>query len=205
MERIVILGNGGHAASLVDTLERQNRYTVAGYVVNDGADGSGGKYPVLGDDHCLEKLFQSGIRYAAVGIGYLGRSHLRKELWNRLKKIGYTLPVICDPTAILAANAGIAEGSFIGKGAIVNVNALIGQMCIINTGAIIEHDCRVEDFSHVSVGSVLCGGVCVGSSSFIGANATVIQGRIIGNECIIGAGMTIKKDVEDGRIISEKD
>lgn len=198
MEKIIILGKGGHAASLVDIIERENKYEIAGYVVNDEQETSTGKYPVLGNDECLEKLFQSGVKNAAVGIGYLGKSDLREKLWEKLKKIGYVLPVICDPSVIMAQDVSIGEGSFIGKGVIINTNVLIGRMCIINTGAIIEHDCSVGDFSHVSVGSVLCGSVQIGKSSFIGANATVIQGRAIGNKCIVGAGMTIRENVEDG-------
>lgn len=205
MEKIVILGKGGHAASLVDILERQGRYDIAGYVVNDEQDTTTGKYPVIGNDECLEEIYRSGIENAAVGIGYMGKSNLRQELRDKLKKIGYMLPVICDPTAILAQNVGIGEGTFIGKGAIINANALIGSMCIINTGAIIEHDCRVGDFSHISVGSVMCGGVQVGCSSFVGANATVIQECTIGNNCIVGAGVTIRKNVEDDHIVCNRE
>lgn len=205
MEKIVILGKGGHAASLVDALERQNQYEIAGYIVNDGQKTEDDKYPVLGDDTCLEQIFQSGIHNVAIGIGFLGKSDLREKLWTTLKKIGFTLPVICDPSAILAQNVCIGEGSFIGKGAILNTNASIGSMCIINTGAIIEHDCKVGDFSHVSVGSVLCGSVQVGGSTFVGANATVIQGKIIGNHCIVAAGMTIRKNVEDNSVVFSRE
>ena len=35
MEKIIILGMGGHAESLADVLERQQEYEIAGYVVND--------------------------------------------------------------------------------------------------------------------------------------------------------------------------
>ncbi len=35
MEKIVILGNGGHAKSLIDAIERQRQYEIAGYVVNE--------------------------------------------------------------------------------------------------------------------------------------------------------------------------
>lgn len=35
MEKIIILGMGGHAESLADVLERQQKYEIAGYVVND--------------------------------------------------------------------------------------------------------------------------------------------------------------------------
>lgn len=198
MEKIVILGNGGHAKSLVDIIEREKRYEIAGYVVNENdPDMSDAKYSRLGGDAQLRQIFQSGVKNAAVGVGYMGNSGLREKLWAQLKQIGFFLPVICDPSAVLAGDAGIGEGSFIGKGSIVNANASVGKMCIINTGAIIEHDCEVEDFSHISVGSVLCGNVRVGAASFVGANATVIQGISIGRGCVIGAGTTIRKNLKD--------
>ncbi|MCM1326538.1 MAG: acetyltransferase [Bacteroidales bacterium] len=200
MDKIIILGNGGHAASIVDALERQNQYEIAGYIVGDGQGTGDDKYPVLGNDDCLEKIFREGIHNAAVGIGFMGKSDLRERLWATLKQIGFTLPVICDPSAILAKNACIGEGSFIGKRAVLNANVSVGKMGIINTGAIIEHDCKVGDFSHVSVGSVLCGNVQIGQSTFVGANATVIQGKVIGNRCIVAAGMTIRKNVEDDSV-----
>lgn len=202
MDKIIILGKGGHAESLADIVERENKYEIAGYVVNDiGQQSENEKYSVIGSDMDLERIFQSGIRNAALGIGYLGKSDLREKLWNKLKAIGYSLPVICDPSAILTKKIQLGEGTMIGKGAIINANASIGKICIINTGAIIEHDCRVDDFSHISVGSVLCGNVQVGRASFIGANATVIQGKNIGNKCIVGAGTTVRKNIEDGRIV----
>lgn len=202
MERIVILGNGGHAKSLVDIIESEKRYEIAGYVVNENnSDMSNAKYPRLGGDVQLEEIFQGGITNAAVGVGYMGNSSLREKLWKQLKQIGFFLPVICDPSAVLAEDARIGEGSFIGKGSIVNANATVGKMCIINTGAIIEHDCEVEDFSHISVGSVLCGDVKVGAASFVGANATVIQGVRIGRNCTIGAGTTIRKNLRDNYMV----
>ncbi len=202
MERIIILGRGGHAASLADAIERQNAYEIAGYVVNEAGEAAHEcEYPILGNDDSLARIFQSGIRHAAVGIGFLGESDLRERLWRTLREIGFCLPVICDPSAVYSRSAAIGEGSFLGKGAIVNANARVGRMCIINTGAIVEHDCAVGDFSHVSVGSVLCGGVQIGKSTFVGANATVIQGRRVGDGCIVAAGTTVRKDVEEHHVV----
>lgn len=206
MEKIIILGMGGHAESLVDILEKQQKYEIAGFVINDAVEnGENGIYPVIGNDSELEKIYQSGIRNAAIGIGYMGKSDLRERLWKNLKQIGFSLPVICDPSAIMASNVQISEGCFVGKGSILNSNVSIGKMCIINTGAIIEHDCCVDDFSHISVGSVLCGNVKVGRASFVGANATVIQGKSIGDKCIVGAGTIIRKDVEDNCMVWSKE
>lgn len=200
MEKILILGMGGHAKSLEDAIERERKYEIAGYVVNDDADSNVGKrYHILGNDDDLLKLFQQGIHNAAIGIGFLGKGNLRNTLYEKLKKIGYHLPVVCDPSAIIASGVCIDEGTFVGKGTVLNADVQIGKMCIINTGAIVEHDCRVGDFSHVSVGAVLCGEVTVGINAFVGANATIIQGRKVADECLVGAGEVIRKNVTNGK------
>lgn len=206
MEKILIIGNGGHAKSLMDIVERENIYEISGFVVNEAATDISGDYPVIGKDDDLNRLYQSGIENAAVGIGYLGKSGLREKIYAKLKEIGFNLPVICDPSAVVSKHAQIGEGSFIGKGAIVNAGVSIGKMCIINSGSVIEHDCKIADFSHISVAGVLCGGVTVGEASFVGANATVIQMKRIGQGCIIGAGTVVRKDVEDdAMVIRRKD
>lgn len=199
MEQILVLGHGGHARSLIDILERQNIYQIAGYVINDDVSDCD-DYSIIGTDADLEYLYQSGIRNAAVGIGYLGKSDLRERLYVKLKDIGFHMPVICDPSAIISEHANIEEGSFIGKGAIINSGAIVGKMCIINTGAIVEHDCRLDDFTHISVGSVLCGGVHIGTASFVGANSTIIQEKTIGKNSIIGAGTVVIHDIPERKV-----
>lgn len=204
MEQILILGCGGHATSLADIIEQENKYKIAGYIVNEQKDLDNSNYPIIGTDDDLLNLYQGGIKHAAIGIGYLGRSNLRECLYQRLKEIGFHLPVICDPSAIVSRFVKIEEGTVVCKGAVINANVSIGKMCIINTGAIVEHDCRIADFSHISVGSVLCGGVTVEKASLIGANATVIQGKVIGTNCVVGAGTIIRKNVKDNSMICNK-
>lgn len=202
MESIVLLGIGGHAHSVVDSIEAGKKYSIYGFL--DVEEKRGEKYrgyEVLGADSLLETYFENGIRNAFVSVGYLGMSDIRNRLYRQLKAIGYELPNIIDKTAIIAEDVELGEGIFIGKGAVVNSAAQIGNMCIINTKAIVEHDCVVGNFSHVAVGGILCGNVQVGESSFVGANATVIQGKKLGNNCIIGAGITIRENVADNDII----
>lgn len=204
MEQILILGRGGHSTSLTDIIERENKYKIAGYVVNEQGKLDNTGYPTIGTDDDLLHLYQDGIKHAVIGIGYLGRSNLRECLYQRLKEIGFHLPVICDPSAIVSRLVKIEEGTVVGKGVVINANVSIGKMCIINTGAIVEHDCRIADFSHISVGSVLCGGVTVEKASLIGANATVIQGKVIGTNCVVGAGTIVRKNVKDNSMICNK-
>ena len=199
MENIILVGFGGHAKSVIDSIEKAGQYKIVGYTDIE-PDKKYRGYQYLGGDDVLQQYFDRGIKYAFISVGYMGRGDLRCRLYEKVKNIGYVLPAIVDVSAQIAKDARIGEGSFVGKGTIINSDAVIGKMCIINSGAIVEHDCRVGDFSHISVGTVLCGNVNVGRAAFVGANATVIQGRTIGNNCIVGAGTVVRRDVEDNRM-----
>lgn len=204
MEDIILLGLGGHAHSVVDSIEQAGRYNIIGFLDTEEMQGKHFRdYTVLGTDDALKKYYDSGIRNAFVTIGFMGHGNIRNQLYERLKDIGYAVPNIIDRTAVISKSAKLADGIFVGKNAVINANAEIGSMCIINTGVIVEHDCRIGRFSHIAVGSVLCGGILVGQQTLIGANATIIQEKKIGNRCIIGAGVVIRKDVEEDSMITK--
>ncbi|MEY8509748.1 acetyltransferase [Lachnospiraceae bacterium 42-17] len=195
MDDIILVGAGGHAKSIIDSIEKNNCYRILGFTDIMHVDKYRG-YPYLGNDDILNKYFEKGVKYAFITLGFLGgASNIRTLLYEKLKNIGYKLPVIIDPSAIIASDVKIGEGSFIGKGCIVNSAAHVEEMCIINTGAVIEHDNEIGSYSHISVNSTLCGNVTVGSYTFIGANATIIQGKNIGSKSIIGAGSIILRDI----------
>lgn len=196
MEDIILVGFGGHAKSIIDSIEKAGRYKIIGFTDIE-VDKNYREYQCLGNDDVLQQYFDQGIKYAFISVGYMGKEDLRHRLYKKVKEIGYIIPAIIDVSAQIAEDVQINEGCFVGKGAIINSDTAIGRMCIINTGAIVEHDCNIDEFSHIAVGTVLCGNVKVGRASFIGANATVIQGRTIGNACIIGAGAVVRRDLED--------
>lgn len=189
MEDIILVGYGGHAKSVADCIERQKEYRIVGYTDIEEHKSA---YKYLGTDDILEEYYARGVRNAVVCVGYLGKGALREKLYALLKGIGYSLPVIVDSSSIVAETAEIGEGTFVGKGVIINAEAQVGKMAIINTMALVEHECVVEDFVHVAVAAILCGQVHVGKAAFIGANATVIQGRRIEPRQIVPAGVTIR-------------
>lgn len=199
MEKIVLIGCGGHAKSVIDSIEAQGVYEIVGFVaetLDDNFEYRG--YKIVGTDADLVALYDRGIRNAFVCIGYMGKGSVRQELYNTLKNIGYVLPVIIDPSAILAKDVSVGEGTFVGKRVVVNSNADVGKMIILNTGAVVEHDCVIEDYTHVAVNSTICGNVRIGEGCLIGAGATVIQGLVIGSQVTIGAGSVINRDCPDG-------
>lgn len=194
MQDIILVGYGGHAASVADSIEAGGQYRIIGYT--DVKAQEVAKYRYLGTDDCLPVYYDKGIRNLAFGIGYMGKGKLRDNIYVAAKKWGFEFPVIIDPSAVLAGDVTVSEGVFIGKKAVVNSKVNIGKCCIINTGAVIEHGNTIGDFTHIAVGAVLCGNVAVGAHSMIGANATVLQDMFVGENTIVGAGAVVNKDIK---------
>ena len=198
MEKIIIIGAGGHAQTVVDTIERGHCFEIAGFL----AEGRVGErvyknYTILGADNIAKTIFSMGISKACMAIGFMGKSSIREKLCCQYKKMGFDFPAIIDPSAIVASDVMIGEGTYIGRCVVVNANSSIGDFCILNTGCIVEHECKVGKYSHVSIGAVICGQSVIGERTFIGANATVIQCLTIGNDCIVGAGTVVIRNIEE--------
>ena len=195
-EKILVIGCGGHAKSVVDAIEAAGQFDIAGFVgtPQELAFTYRG-YRVLGTDDDLPAIYAGGVRYAALGVGYLGEGRVRERLADRLTAAGFTLPPVIDPTAAVATDAVLGEGIFVGKQAVVNAAAAVDRLAIVNTAAVVEHDCRVGASSHVAVGALLCGGVTVGEHALVGAGATVLQGLTVGNNARVGAGATVLVNV----------
>lgn len=195
MEPIILLGCGGHAKSVVDVICRQKKYKILGFVDNEKSSFTYRNYEVIGTDDDLERIFAEGTRWAFISIGYLGKGVIREKLNLKLKKIGFKLATVIDPSAVLAEDSIISPGCFVGKHAVINSDSKIGENVIVNSGAIIEHDCSIGEFTHVAVSATICGGVRIGKRCLIGANSTIIQGKHIGDNVIIGAGCIVYKDI----------
>lgn len=196
MKKIVLVGAGGHALSVIDSIQSGGEYEIVGitelgYAVGDKVLG----YEILGNDAILKSVFDSGVKYASITVGSIGNTSLREKLYLMLKGQGFILPAIIDNSSNIGSDVSLGEGIYVGKNTVINAKSTIGYMAIINTGAIIEHSCCVNEFAHIGPGAVICGDVKIGSFTHIGANATVIQGVTIGDHSIIGAGSIVVHDV----------
>ena len=204
-EKIVLIGGGGHAKVVVDAILLDNKYEVEGII--DLSLEKGTKVSeciVLGDDSELEGIFKSGIKKAFIGIGSIGDCSVRKRIYLHVKKIGFELPVIIHPKAVIAGDVVMKEGTFVAASANINTGSKLGCNVIVNTAASIDHDCIVEDFVHISPKAVLCGGVSVGRESHIGAGACLVQNKVVGANAIVGAGCTVLKDVGGNEVFTYK-
>lgn len=190
MEKILLIGGGGHCRSAIDVIEQEHKYLIAGII--DKKELIGQKvlgYEIIGCDDDLEELFNT-FKHAVITVGHIRSNSIRVKLFNILKQIGYTLPTIISPFAYVSKHSYLGEGTLVMHQALINSNAKIGKNCIINTKALIEHDCIVEDNCHISTSSVLNGGVTIKENSFYGSNST--SKEYIKIEGFIKAGSIVK-------------
>ncbi len=175
-EKIVLIGGGGHCHSVIDVIELTNKYEIIGIV--DTKENIGKKvlgYEIIGCDDDLETIFLS-CSNALITVGQIKSNNLKVKLFEKVKNIGFDLPVIISPMAYVSKYSFIEEGTIIMHHALVNANTKIGKNCIINTKALIEHDCIIGNNCHISTASVINGGVTVKDNTFFGINATSKQG-----------------------------
>lgn len=196
-KKIVLIGGGGHCKSVIDVIEQQNEFEIAGIVDVEsklGMEVLG--YKIFATDHELHKLVEK-YKYYHICVGFIKPSVFRTNIYNKLKNIGANLPVIISPKSNVSKHAKIGEGSVIMHNAIVNAGATIGLNCIINTGAIIEHDAVVGNNCHVSTSAIVNGECVVEENSFIGSNSVLVNNIKIASNSIIGAGTVVHKSIEN--------
>ena len=188
--KIILIGGGGHCRSVIDVIELENKYKIAGIVVNDMPKGSRVlDYEVIGCDDDLEVLFKE-YKNAIITVGQIKSNSIRVKLFKKLKNIGFSLPVIISPLAYVSKYVNIEEGSIIMHQACLNVNVKVGKNCIINTKALLEHDVIVEDNCHISTASIINGGTLVKENTFVGSNTVSKENITISG--FIKAGSVIK-------------
>jgi sugar O-acyltransferase (sialic acid O-acetyltransferase NeuD family) len=189
-EKIVLLGGGGHCHSVIDVIEQENKYQIIGIVDKKELIGTNVLgYKIIASDDDLEKIYKT-CKNAIITVGQIESNEVRVKLFNKLKTIGFNLPIIVSPFAYISKHSFIDEGTVIMHHSLINANVKIGKNCIINSKSLIEHDVIIEDNCHISTASVINGAVLVKANTFYGSNATSKQNIVV--EGFIKAGSLVK-------------
>ncbi len=189
MEKLILIGAGGYAKSVIDSIDYFN-YELVGFIDEYTKEDNHLGIPVLATD--INEL-QNPEQY--VYFISIGNNKNRKRWYDALKKKRLRLINIVDRTAIISTKAIIGSGCFIGKFAIVNSNAIVGNDCIINTRSLVEHGCKVSDHVNLSTNTVINGDVQVGEGSFLGSCSVTIGQLKIGKWSTVGAGAVVIREV----------
>ena len=148
--------------------------------------------PLLGGRSCLEE--PEFLKNYDILIA-IGEAKLRRQLALLVLDRGGISPRRIHPSAVIASDVFIGEGTVIMAGVVINTGSRIGRFVIVNTGATVDHDNAIEDGVHISPGCHLAGNVVCRADAFIGTGASIIPRTEIGMRAVIGAGAAVISDV----------
>lgn len=195
MKELVIYGAGGHAKSVVDSLDL-SKYHIA-YFIDNFKSGVFLDKPIVAASFLDKPEAKNYCYFVAIGD-----NKVRKAVFELIKNKGFELINIIDHTAIISKTAKIGVGCFFGKYSIANADSKIGDNVIINTRALVEHECVVENNIHISTNSVLNGGVIVEEGAFVGSCTVVNELKRIGKWSVVGSGSVVISDVTPGTVFA---
>lgn len=188
MNRLVIIGAGGHGKVIADNALK-NGYTDICFV-DDNATGSCMGFSIVGTSAELESL-DDGRTDFIIGVG---NNAIRKRIAEAHNVNWVTL---IHPSVQIAVNVTVGKGTVIMAGAVINTCVEIGEHCIINTCAVVEHDNAIEDYAHLSPGVKLSGSVTVGRNTWIGTGASIKNNVEICGKVIVGAGSVVIESITE--------
>ncbi len=192
MEKLIIIGAGGYAKSVLDSVDYYN-YKVEGFLDEFTREKEHLGHPVLW--RSLDEVERPNEYFYFIAIG----NNMRRKIWfDRLVSRKLRLINVVDKSAIISPAAKIGNGCFFGKMSVVNSMASIGDNCIINTKSLVEHGCIVHNHANISTNAVINGDVEIGEGTFVGTSSTTIGQKKVGEWSTIGAGAVVIRDVGDG-------
>jgi UDP-N-acetylbacillosamine N-acetyltransferase len=196
-QTVVIWGASGHAKVVADIVRlHRDRFELKGFL--DDVDTQQRQFlelPVFGGAEALGSLKMMGVTHIVFGFG---NCEGRLKLSEVVRKEGFSLATIIHPTAVVATDVSIGDGTVIAAGAIVNPGSKVGANVIINTRASVDHDCEIADGAHICPGATLGGSVIVGTAAWVGIGSTVKDHINIGSRALIGAGSVVVSDIPEG-------
>lgn len=191
MEKLIIIGAGGYAKSVIDAVDIYN-YEIAGFMDEFAQKEEHLGYPILAKHLDDIENSEKYVYFVAVG-----NNKNRKVWFDKLVERNLRIINVVDRTAVISPRATIGIGCFIGKLAVVNSTAKIGNNCLINTRATVEHGCTIADHVNISTSTVVNGDVTIGTGSFIGSASVVIGQKKVGEWSTVGAGAVVTRNIGD--------
>ncbi|HEY7106922.1 MAG TPA: NeuD/PglB/VioB family sugar acetyltransferase [Acidimicrobiia bacterium] len=198
MTGLLVVGGGDQGRQVISTVEAAGRDRVVGVldrVIPTGTTVAG--HRVLGrDDELGTVAREHGAGGFVVAVGDNAR---RAALTERLVADHADLApcTVVHPTASIAVDAAVGEGSIVLAGAVVGNGATVGRGALLCIRSSVDHDCTLGDYVSLAPGVTIAGSVRVGAMTALGVGASVVHGRTIGEHSVIGAGAVVLRDIPE--------
>ena len=199
MNKIFLVGAGGHARSCIDVIEKIKNIRIVEIIDKKYKSKKIYTYPIVKFKKVIKK--NKDISYMLICIGQIPDSSLRKKLFYEGVKKGYKFTPVISPNSYVSSKAQIADGTIVMHGAIINAGAIIGKNCIINSKSLVEHDAKIGNHCHISTGAIVNGGVKISDDCFVGSGSVLRENIKVGKKATIQANTFVNKSVKAKAIL----
>lgn len=197
MNRIFLLGGGGHTKQVIDIL-KINNIIVTGIFDDTKPINSiyYNNYKIIDKIDNLSKYIDKDD-HLFCGIG---DNIIRRDIVSNYKM--YKFINVISPFAYISRTTNIiGSGNYIGHNVNIQSDCIINNFNIINDNSCIMHDVEIGDYNHMCPMAVAGGNVRIGNCNLIGTNATINPKIHIGNNNTIGSGSVIIRNINHNNII----
>jgi UDP-perosamine 4-acetyltransferase len=197
---IYVVGGGGHAAAVIDTLVAAGRAPKGVFDPSLPAALPYLDIPVLGGDEAMAALDAATVELC-IGVGVRPGENARIRLVEKLEAQGWRIAGVRHPGVQFSARARTSASAQLLAGVVVQARARIADHVIVNTGATVDHDCDLAAHAFVGPNATLCGGVVLGRGAFVGAGAVILPYVKVGEGAVVAAGAVVREEVPaEGRV-----
>jgi sugar O-acyltransferase (sialic acid O-acetyltransferase NeuD family) len=191
---VIVVGASSFGRQIAQYLVDGGR-RVAGYLDDDPLARPGGGYDILGTTGSYVPDDSHEVLIA------VSKPAHRKAIAEQLLARGAVLHTFVHPTAYVAGDAEIGEGSIVCPFSHIGSGARLGRNVLVNTHTLVGHDVRIGPHSAL-MHACINGGSSLGEGVFAGTYAAVNPNRSVGSWSRIAAGSVVYKDMGDRVLVS---
>ncbi len=203
MKKIFIFGNNYLSEILWYYLQQEGN-RVEGFVLNEKYV-SLNTYSLPADLYSVENVVNKyGAKNICVylTIGNTQMNAVREKVYNGLKKNGVEIRTYIHPSACIAKNVQIEEGSIILENVILQPYVRLGKCNIVWQGVNISHHCIIGNYNYFAPSVTVAGCCKIENKSFFGVNSTLVDHVNVGDSCFLAAGVCVTHNMKEDAAIS---
>lgn len=201
-QKVIIIGGIGTGTIIAQAINDANirgnkEIIVHGFMSHDkeiGDDIEGFPVVVKQSAENVLKCFNKGYKFI-FALHRMDGGEFFINMFNELGLRPEMMATFIHPTAYIASNVIVKEGSIIMPQVTISAGTTIGYNTLIMGGVGIGHNTNIGDFNHIAMHSVVGSYIETKIGVHFGLNCTVREYIKIGEYSTIGMGAVLTKDV----------